>query len=62
MNRRKHIAWTRRAVEAYQKRWKTEYVSELDDGCWWKWLLGYDSGYRAGLKAGKATQRQEPVR
>lgn len=41
--------YTPRAAKAYQKRWRHEYDANLDDSGWWKWLLGFDTGFRAGM-------------
>lgn len=41
--------YTPRAVKAYRKRWRSEYDGDSDASGWWKWLLGFDTGFRAGM-------------
>jgi hypothetical protein len=50
---------SRLAKDSYLANYGREYDSDLDDTHWWKWLLGFDAGYRLGklderrrLKAG----------
>lgn len=50
---RKNEGFSRRALDAYKKRWRHEYEPNFDDSGWWKWLLGYGTGYRAGLAAAR---------
>jgi hypothetical protein len=50
---KKANSFTPRALAAYKKRWRHEYEADFDDSGWWKWLLGYGTGYRAGLAAAR---------
>lgn len=53
--------YSKRSLAAYKRYWKIEFVEELDES-WWKWLWGYDSGYKAGLRAARRARSAGTLR
>lgn len=42
-----------RSKAAYRRRYGNDYDEMSDDTGWWKWLLGWEAGYEAGLRSAR---------